>query len=534
MLVAISVLTLSGIQLIAAKVEQNKVRKAADQIQGWLLAAQAYFRAQSTAQTQTYTQYDTWPSTMQQMFPYIASSTVQNLSISTSDPWGDPYQPQPQNTSDPTKSAYQMPPAWAQAPFNMSPPSKTDIHFFTLQVLMKSRNRALAVAALLPNARLIKGDQNTLYLRAYIPPPILVKSATGHELVINLGTVNTKVNDPNNNPYNYTIDGYQIGDDNKRMLTIEHGYNPSAGQTSTNQKLTTAQIKDRGAVFIRKPGCPVGTAPYIQASVAGFGLIGGYSLNINTYDRYYSSSCKDCKVGNVHAHPSNLYSTAPAPARNGNQVTDPALDQNSVMPFFAINDPTSAPQYYYNPSGSQHNQDVASYQAIGSIIGVQVKLADQNYIDASGRTTSTTGWYLWLDITANAMMYPNYDTDKLPQIFKDCAMNINTQIYDPTDPNGTNDYPYLQSGSSNNTAYDYVPNNPYGHSSFQATGQYIYPATLIASTTIPLYRPSPCHFHSGQIAYLVSCIPTATLPAYQNQDLAQLNGIKDAMTDLES
>ena len=389
-LVAISVLTLSSVQLIAAKVEQNKVRKAADQIQGWLLAAQAYFRAQSTTPDQNYTQYDTWPSTMEQMFPYIASSTVQNLSISTTDPWGDPYQPQPENP------AYQIPSAWTQSPFNMSPPDKTDIHFFTLQVPMKNRDRALAVAALLPNARLVKDTQNKRYLQAYIPPPILTKSSTGHQLVMDLGTVNTKTNDPNNNPYNYTLDGYQLGDYSKYMLTIEHGYDPNTSENPTNQPLTATQLKDRGAVFIRKPNCPANTAPYIQASVAGFGLIGGYSPNIQTY------SCS----GGCNGSAANLYATGPTPSQNGNTSTNPIIEKN-VMPFFQISLPTpSEEEYDYNPP---NNQDVAQYQAIGSIIGVQVKLADQSYINSSGQTINTPGWYLWLDITANAMMYPNYE-----------------------------------------------------------------------------------------------------------------------------
>ena len=116
-------------------------------------------------------------------------------------------------------------------------------------------------------------------------------------------------------------------------------------------------------------------------------------------------------------------------------------------------------------------------------------------------------------------------------------MNINTQLYSPPNLNDALDYPYLQPGNDKSTAYNYIPNNPYNNPEFQTTtpqSQYIYPATLIASTAIPLYRPSPCHFHSGQIAYLVSCIPTAKLPSQQNQDLAQLNGIKDAMTNLES
>ncbi|MCD6056147.1 MAG: hypothetical protein K0R12_1109 [Gammaproteobacteria bacterium] len=509
-LVAIGFITLSGIHFISVKIEQNKVRKAADQIQAWLLAAQSYYRDKvKDPDFAPPSNGDYWPHALPEMYPYIADSTISSmLSLndnSTKDPWGNQYIVP--LTSD--QHPYEIPTTITA--------DSTYIGPFILQAQIDGLERALAVAAQLPAAQLARdpttgeiistkvSNKNRYYLNAVIPiPPLVGNTAVGHQLVQNIGVVVTKQNNSYNG-YNYTID----------QLNSDGSIKAEQGSIHTNDDTA---LKSYGAVFIRKPDCEKRLTPYLQASVAGFGIMGGYTTQYN-HSHYYGLPVNGDGSSSFGAGllPYTLFSTSPVPLEKGNTATVSNTykpDDNTFFPDFQMDltkDNIDAADPF-STGGSLTSR----YKLLGAVIGAHVKATE---LQPSMENPSIEGWYVWLDITANMMMYPNYDADNLPQAIQDCAMDVNTR--------DTEHFPYGK--SYNNRDYDYIPSSPNLDSTGKCTDSNgncaMYPADLILRGTAPLYAPSPCHFHSGYIAYITSCAPAA---------LANANGLDQAMMTLQN
>lgn len=539
-LVAIGFLTLGGIQFIAARVEKDKVQRAAGQIEGWLLAAQAYYRDHVHIQIRE--NFLLWPTQMSQMYPYIASDTVKdkfgndpenNPSI---DPWGNAYTPEPYQSYLPPKEWNSALTQNGDIKMSMPPnPTRKELAFFTLQVPVAKLPRALAIIAQLPNARLATDNEGNLirkngnvFVNAFIPPPAELKSAVGHQLIMNMGVVKTKLNDQakDHNYYNYTIDEYSFDSIyNQRFLKPEYSH---------GKPLHSEDIRHYGAVFIAQPKCPGNTQPYIQASVAGFGITEGYSSKYNT------NSDNSTIASDIPAI-ATLQSTTPVPYNKGTVPYDNSSNNRKYASYFMMSNKPNDKNFYLgsnsfdkkgnldkvNTDTNSDNGAFALEKAIGGIIGVHVKSSPaQDFIDNKGQLHhDIQGWYLWLDITANMAVYPNILTSDVPQVIQDCAMNINTRItgdaYDDS-----NQFPYDDDSGllddSTHTSYKFISKPPiYTNDSKQA----MIATDLIARSAAPLYRPSPCHFHSGYIAYMTSCAPV---------ELAQANGLDKAQEKLTS